>query len=295
MNTRPTKRELLEAYLGNFEEYIFTGWMFDNNQSDLADINNWNCHWKKPIYPLSDFKINQMPAVIDECHCTTPIVWNCLIKHTPTGRLEFVGSVCMNYFDMNKKRCVQCNVPNLCATRRCKGCRKRCKFHDEYHDDNAVHTRPAPRPRVVPSPTRVHGYDNAFHTRPAPRPSIVVPSPARVERYVNVRPAPKARAVDVVRPFYERPLAFGKYRGRRPNSLIWEGSDGWRYYFWLFECDLLTEVDKTDLSSSLRFMRPLKGKYSSTLSNFEDIKKNDPGYYDWLKRTWTDAFVKYLP
>jgi hypothetical protein len=61
----------------------------------------------------------------------------------------------MHYFDMNLKRCIQCNKPNRSSYRRCKTCRKLCKLHGEYHDDNAVHTRPPPQPRVVPPQPRV--------------------------------------------------------------------------------------------------------------------------------------------
>jgi hypothetical protein len=339
-----SKRELLEAYLGNFDEYIFTGWMFDNAETDMANAANWECHWKTPIYPLTDFKLDQLPEIILACHCTTPIIWNCLIKHKPSGRLEFVGSVCMHYFEMNLKRCVQCNIPNRCATRRCSTCRRRCKLHGEYHDDNTVHTQPPPQPRVVRTQPRVvptrplpgHLLEEYVESDPIPqmyldiqvvsrRPRVVLPQPLRrhlPEEYMDLvlEPRTPRRSIDAGYnhcdtlerddqvhadlltepaarsvPFPERPLTFGKSRGKRPENLVYEGSDGWSYYFWLFGCDLLTETDKTDLSVSLRYMRPPKGKYNGTLSNFENIKENDPGYYSWLKRTWNDAFVKYLP
>lgn len=241
-----SKRQLLEAYLGNFNEYIFTGWMFDNDETDLTNADNWECYWKTPIYPLTDFKLDQLPEILTKCHCTTPIIWNCLIKHTPTGRLEFVGSVCMHYFEMNLKRCIQCNIPNRCPTRRCSTCRTRCKLHGEYHDDNAVHTR--------------------------------------------------TRVADVPRSFDERPLTFGKFKSWKPQQLLNQEPHAESYFYWLFKCDLLTEADKTELGLYLYGHGfPPKGKYCYAPTTFKNIKKHDTRYYDWLKRTWTDAFVEYLP
>lgn len=132
------KTAILRKYLGNFDEYIYTGWKFANGLADLADVG-WVSTWKIHIYELEDLKKKNIPTLLSRCHCTTPIVWNCLIMHVPTGRLEFVGSTCMQRFDMNKRRCPQCSVVNRCKTIRCDKCRVLCKYHNCFHDDNAVH------------------------------------------------------------------------------------------------------------------------------------------------------------
>jgi hypothetical protein len=338
MTTRPSKRELLEDYLGNFDEYIFTGWMIDNTTSDMTDPANWECHWKTPLYPLTDFKPNQFPTILGACHCTTPIIWNCLIKHKPTGRLEFVGSVCMHYFDMNLKRCIQCNKPNRSSYRRCKTCRKLCKLHGEYHDDNAVHTRPPPQPRVVPPQPRVVPTqplaEYEIESDPIPqmyldirthprRRSIPLPIQRHLhEGYMNsvLEPKTPRRSIDAGydhcdtlerddqdhvdfftppvhdEPFSERKLTFGKYKGFKPYQLINLDPEGENYFFWLFKCDLLTEIDKIDLGMDMYLNTiPPKGKYRYASVAFVEIKRKDPSYYDWMKRTWSDAFVKYLP
>lgn len=343
MTARLSKRELLEDYLGNFDEYIFTGWMIDNAASDMTDPANWECHWKTPLYPLTDFKPNQFPVILRACHCTTPIIWNCLIKHKPTGRLEFVGSVCMHYFDMNLKRCIQCNKPNRSSYRRCKACRKLCKLHGEYHDDNAVHTRPPPQPRVVPTQPRVvppqprvvpHQPLTEYEIESDPIPQMYLNIQTHSSRkrfstiprhlhegYMNVVLGSQTlrRSIDagydhcdalerddqdhvdfftppVRESFAERRLTFGKYKGLRPHELINLDPEGENYFFWLFKCDLLTELDKIELGREMYMNTiPLKGKYRYASVVFVEIKRKDPSYYDWMKRTWSDAFVKYLP
>jgi len=132
------KKAILKAYLGNFDEYIFTGWMFGNGFIDMSKREAWKCRWTRSIYALETFKIGDMPTPLSRCHCTTPILWNCLIRHVRTGRLEFVGSTCMKYFD-DKRRCTKCLVVNRCKTIRCDKCRVLCKYHNCFHDDNAVH------------------------------------------------------------------------------------------------------------------------------------------------------------
>jgi hypothetical protein len=81
--------------------------------------------------------------------------------------------------------------------------------------------------------------------------------------------------------------------GNHPSSPRQEGEN---YFFWLFKCDLLTELDKIELAREMYMnTNPLKGKYRYASVVFVEIKRKDPSYYDWMKRTWSDAFVKYLP
>jgi len=97
-------------------------------------------------------------------------------------------------------------------------------------------------------------------------------------------------------PFSERKLTFGKYKGFKPYQLINLDPEGENYVFWLFKCDLLTEIDKIDLGMDIYLNTiPPKGKYRYASVVFIEIKRKDPSYYDWMKRTWSDAFVKYLP
>jgi hypothetical protein len=133
------KMELLMKYLGNLDEYIFTGWMFNNDFTNTSNIKGWSCKWKNPIYSLESIGLKNIPTLLSKCHCATPIKWNCLIKHIPTGRLEFVGSTCMNYFRANKRRCIDCHEVNRYQTSRCVNCRKYCDIHKVFHDDNVKH------------------------------------------------------------------------------------------------------------------------------------------------------------
>ncbi|KAG7375530.1 hypothetical protein PHYPSEUDO_000735 [Phytophthora pseudosyringae] len=303
-----SKRELLEAYLGNFDDYLYTGWMYNRAFRDLANPNAWKCLWTKPIYPLAEFKIERLPDVLDECHCRTKIKWNCLIEHKASGKLEFVGSVCMEYFDINYKRCIQCKNRNRCPTRRCKKCRKRCLQHGVYHDDNAVHTKSPVRNHFMRRDEGIRGRNTILRrTDPAlkelyaaPEPKEYYPPQVASNSFGARRtdPAPKAYHPPRVasKSFDERRLRFGRYEGRQPKQLLNADPAETNYYLWLFKCELLTEADRIDLGRCLyRCSCPPKGKYYHSSTSFMDIKRDDSGYYAWIKRTWTDPFIKYLP
>ncbi|GMF37510.1 unnamed protein product [Phytophthora lilii] len=98
-----SKYEKLVEYLGNLEEYIFTGWMFPKPMSSTYSVSSpaWKCVWERQVTFIDSFKDRDLPELMSECHCTTPIKWNYLIKHISTGRF--------------------------------------CKLHKEYHSDNAIH------------------------------------------------------------------------------------------------------------------------------------------------------------
>lgn len=143
------KRQLLMDFLGNFDDWIYTGWMISNADGATdGDTEVWESEWKNPIYPRASFDKQALPETRNRCPCTTPIMWNCLIRNVHTGRLEFVGSTCMQHFNMNKRRCKQCLCVNRCKTAHCKDCRRKCHIHDQYHDDNAVHEQPRPEKKI---------------------------------------------------------------------------------------------------------------------------------------------------
>jgi hypothetical protein len=169
--------------------------------------------------------------------------------------------------------------------------------------------------RVVPPPPRRHSIPRHLHEGYMnvvlePKLSRIEPKPSRIERrsidagydHCDTLERDDQDHVDFFtppvhdEPFSERKLTFGKYKGLKPYQLINLDPEGENYFFWLFKCDLLSELDKIELGMDMYLNTSApKGKYRYAPVAFVDIKRKDPSYYDWMKRTWSDAFVKYLP
>jgi len=143
------KRQLLQDFLGNFDDWIYTGWTVSRSDEETnIDTVVWESEWKTPIFPLESFDKRALPETRHRCPCTTPILWNCLIRNVRDGRLEFVGTTCMRQFHMNKRRCKQCLAVNRCKTSHCNTCRRKCFTHGQYHDNNAIHEYSPPERNI---------------------------------------------------------------------------------------------------------------------------------------------------
>jgi uncharacterized protein (DUF3820 family) len=272
--TQPTmsisyKRQKLEEFLGPLEEYYFTGWMFPNSEDDTSDEKKWVSRWKNVIYPLSGFS-NEFPTLIRACHCSTPIIWNCLVKHKVSGRVEFVGSICADQFKMLARTCIQCHAVNRCKTSRCASCRKYCDQHKTYHDDNSSHQEEveATPEWKVRALEKVEGTPEWFRR-------------AREENEKFERMMEK--------PFGQRELQFGKWEGYNPDSLIGVADEYLQWYIGTHDEFLITV---NDIKPFLMRTKACFGKYKGR--SFGCIKANDPAYYNWIKRTIDKPFVKYL-
>ncbi|GMF44058.1 unnamed protein product [Phytophthora fragariaefolia] len=253
------KKKLLKQRLGNFDEYIFTGWMFSNAFTDLSNRSAWACRWKTPIYTFDLFKIGDMPTPRTSCPCSTPIVWNYLIKHVRTGRLEFVGSTCMKYFD-NKRRCVKCLVVNRCKTVHCQQCRVKCQLHKQYHDDNSTHKRIVKNGHDFAGAVSADDSSHHHHYK------------RLVERFDKLRSEGHQRMLTLT-------LNFGHIRHK--------------YIQDLFDSSELNQAQKNRLVELLPYAELQIGKYKG--DKYWDVKSRDISYYNWLKRTWNYRFVRYLP
>jgi hypothetical protein len=279
------KKKLLKEYLGDFNEYAFTGWMFNKAFSISAKSGGWKSHWEQPLYPIESFE-SKFPVVLEECHCTTPIVWNCLIKHIPTGRLEFVGSTCMKYFRFNKKRCIECNKVHGKQTPRCGNCRVKCKLHKTHHYDNSFHEK-----RVAVLGYAHHdilssddllldeGRDYLFNLEMEDE---------NEHLWKQTLDQGKILIDNNSKPFPEQRLDEGKWKGYTFQSLI--GVDD-AYLQWhigyFYPPQRFADIDRFLLKTHVCF-----GKYQG--KSFEWIKANDSSYYRWFKRTIDKAYVQHL-
>jgi uncharacterized protein (DUF3820 family) len=124
------KLELLKEALGDLSQYHSSRWFWYKGE----DTQGWRQQGKTQIYPEPSFN----PDVSPKCYCKTPIVNHYLI-YNKNGEAFFIGSECNKRFDGHLKRCLQCNDPYRGKYRFCKDCRKYCKTHSEFHDDNKVH------------------------------------------------------------------------------------------------------------------------------------------------------------
>lgn len=88
------KRQLLMDFLGNFDDWIYTGWMISNADGATdGDTEVWESEWKNPIYPRSSFDKQAIPDTRNRCPCTTPIMWNCMIRNVRTGRVHVYAAL----------------------------------------------------------------------------------------------------------------------------------------------------------------------------------------------------------
>lgn len=133
---KKSKKELLIDAVGPIGDYIDTGWRFPHNPPPKIELR-WDYKWTKYIHAHPRTMTN-IPPTRSVCHCTTRIVWNCLIQHKITKEYVFVGSRCIKYFGEHKKTCVKCFKANPKHSTHCDKCRVKCEVCKVHHDDNSI-------------------------------------------------------------------------------------------------------------------------------------------------------------
>lgn len=122
----------------NFKrDFRDTSWRFMNREDGSSSWER-SVNIKTDIPSLQEIsEQNALPKPRTECYCLTPIVMNCLIQYLPTGRLLFVGNICVKQCGVEMVRtCVDCHQRHKCSSRRCSSCRVFCKLHGKFHEDN---------------------------------------------------------------------------------------------------------------------------------------------------------------
>jgi hypothetical protein len=135
-----TKREKLTESLGDFNEWVMTGWNCDNR------VGIWHSSWVNPTFTKED--LGEFPPIQTHCICSTKFFINYLIINKNTRSLAIVGIDCFQHFNKGFRPCFECFDKNYCRTKRCSNCRKKCKLHNEYHDDNTIHDAPIVRKKT---------------------------------------------------------------------------------------------------------------------------------------------------
>ena len=133
------KLEMLKKKLGDLDKYEPMKWIFRLSTNS----------WERELSPKFKLEVSSQPNLatinmeddkLGFCFCETKINRHFLVKHVDTKELYFVGSECFKRFfssgDGMKRKCIQCLKPNRCHSLRCKHCRIKCDYHNEFHDDN---------------------------------------------------------------------------------------------------------------------------------------------------------------
>jgi hypothetical protein len=267
----------LIAYLGVLSEYELTGLVFTNNSKTPTSYR-----WKNHSYEASDFE--KIPDILSHCSCGTKITNNCLIRHIPSGRLEFIGLVCAKYININFRTCITCHKPNLCRTKLCADCRKLCKVNSDLHEENNV-----VQTEFEPVDLCEHDTDEDLYSSDEEDRYPLFDEDLYTYQEEQCIEKLIEHGIEESKPFNERLLEFGKYKNESPVSLLGR-DDGYIHY--LLGSDYLTSYQRESIAELLPLTAIQFGKFRH--KTFKWLKHNQSGYYNWIKANIEKPYVAYL-
>lgn len=214
-----TKFDKLQKYLGDFNDYVYTGICFNGEMECEND-------WEYQPYKLKELtELCNLPEIEYVCPCGTRIDIHCLLLNIKTNKLVFVGRKCIEHFDGHYKPCIDCHKRNTCRTKRCKDCRKLCDLHNKYHDDNEVH-QPPPHDFKILSTKKYKGKSID---------SLLGNDDSYIQWLTSIIIDEELKQYIIDNLLMKTEIQFGKHKGKT-HEYLYNNRNG--YYTWLISnCD----------------------------------------------------------